>query len=66
MFASSLFNEKENEPLPKIYGTVTTGNTWRFLEYKDNIAYVDVVEYHIANVNKIVGILTKMADEKTV
>ncbi len=65
MFASSLFNEKENEPLPKIYGTVTTGNTWRFLEYEDNIAYIDVEEYHITNVNKIIGILTEMAsDEK--
>jgi len=63
MFASSLFNEKENDPLPKIYGTVTTGNTWRFLEYEDNIACIDVVEYHITNVNKIVGILTEMASD---
>ncbi|MEK8019468.1 MAG: hypothetical protein VSS75_021555 [Candidatus Parabeggiatoa sp.] len=42
---------------------MTTGNTWRFLEYdyKDNMAYIDVVEYHITNVNKIVGILMEMA-----
>ncbi|HID99997.1 MAG TPA: hypothetical protein EYP59_06875 [Thiotrichaceae bacterium] len=61
MFASNLFNEKEEAPLPKIYGAVTTGNTWRFLEYKDNSATIDVVEYHITNVNKIVGILMEMA-----
>ncbi len=61
MFASNLFNEKEEAPLPKIYGAVTTGNTWRFLEYKDNSACIDIVEYHITNVNKIVGILMEMA-----
>ena len=63
MFAASLFNEKEEEPLPKIYGAVTTGNTWRFLDYKDNLARIDIVEYHITNVNKIVGILIEMVNE---
>jgi len=61
MFAASLFNQKEKQALPKIYGAVTTGNIWRFLEYEDNVAYVDVVEYHISHVNKIVGILVEMA-----
>jgi hypothetical protein len=63
MFASSIFNDKEGEPLPKIYGAVTTGNTWRFLEYQDNTAFIDLVEYHITNVNKIVGILAEMINE---
>jgi hypothetical protein len=61
MFASSIFNDQEGEHLPKIYGAVTTGNTWRFLEYQDKTAFIDQVEYHISNVNKIVGILTEMA-----
>jgi len=64
MFASSLFNDKEGENLPKIYGAVTTGNTWRFLEYQDNTAFIDLIEYHITNVNKIVGILAEMINEK--
>jgi len=61
MFASSIFNDQEGEHLPKIYGAVTTGNTWRFLEYQDKTAFIDRVEYHISNVNQIVGILTEMA-----
>ncbi|EDN70360.1 conserved hypothetical protein [Beggiatoa sp. PS] len=60
MFASSIFNEKEGEPLPKIYGAVTTGNAWRFLEYQENTAFIDSVEYHITHLNKIVGILIEM------
>jgi len=63
MFASSLFNDKEGEHLPKIYGAVTTGNTWRFLEYHDNTAFIDLIEYHITNVNKIAGILAEMLNE---
>jgi len=63
MFASSIFNEKEGEPLPKIYGAVTTGNTWRFLEYQDHTAFIDMVEYHITHVNKIVGILAEMSHQ---
>ena len=63
MFASSLFNDKEGEPLQKIYGAVTTGNTWRFLEYQDNTASIDLIEYHITNINKIAGILAEMVNE---
>lgn len=63
MLASSIFNDREGEHLPKIYGAVTTGNTWRFLEYQDNTAFVDLIEYHITNVNKIVGILVEMSNE---
>jgi hypothetical protein len=63
MFAASLFNDKEGEHLPKIYGAVTTGNAWRFLKYQDNTASIDLIEYHIANVNKIAGILAEMVNE---
>lgn len=60
MYASSLFNDKENEHLPIIYGAVTTGSTWKWLKYENNTAYIDLPEYYITNVNKIVGILVAM------
>jgi hypothetical protein len=31
MLAAQLFNEQENNPIPVIYGAVTSGNIWRFL-----------------------------------
>lgn len=63
MYASSLFNHREGSPLPVIYGSVTTGNTWKFLKYQDNTAYIDLPEYYIVNVNKIVGILVQMINQ---
>lgn len=63
MYASSLFNDREGLRLPAIYGAVTTGNTWKFLKQVGNTIYIDLQEYHIANVNKIVAILAAMANQ---
>jgi hypothetical protein len=64
MFAAYLFNEKEGLILPNIYGVVTTGNTWKFLKYELNTVYIDVPEYHVTNINKIVGILVNMVNQE--
>jgi hypothetical protein len=64
MFAAYLFNEKEGLALPNIYGVVTTGNTWKFLKYELNTVYIDVPEYHVTNINKIVGILVSMVNQE--
>ena len=64
MYASRLFNEQEGVELSKIYGAVTTGNTWKFLKYEDGIAYIDVPEYHITDPGKIVGILVAMVNQE--
>lgn len=61
MYASSLFNEKEGLQLPAIFGAVTTGNAWKFLKLQQNTVYVDIKDYYIDNVSKIVGILVEMA-----
>jgi hypothetical protein len=65
MYASSIFNEKDELQLPTIYGAITTGNNWRFLKYKDNTAFIDLDEYPIENASKVVGILVKMVTDVT-
>lgn len=64
MIASKIFNENEGNNVDKIYGAVTTGNTWKFLKYINNTAYIDKPEYHIANVNMIMGIFVKMVHQE--
>ncbi len=63
MYASNLFNEKEGLRLPAVYGAVTTGNAWKFLKLENNTVYIDLQDYYIDNVNKIIGILVKMAKQ---
>ncbi|MBF0228077.1 MAG: hypothetical protein HQK63_00550 [Desulfamplus sp.] len=64
MIASKMFNDREGKGIQKIYGAVTTGNTWKFLKYENNIAYIDKLEYYITNISKIVGILVKMVQQE--
>lgn len=65
MYAASIFNDRDGSHLPAIYGSVTTGNTWKFLKYKDNTVYIDLPEYYIVNANKIVAILVEMVNQTT-
>lgn len=62
MVAAELFNQREKNGISTIYGVVTTGDHWKFLKLKDQTVYVDIKEYYLGDVNKIVGILLSMVD----
>ncbi|MBE9125298.1 MULTISPECIES: hypothetical protein [unclassified Coleofasciculus] len=57
MLAAKLFNEREGNEIQAIYGTVTTGTNWRFLKLVGQVIEVDLGEYFLVNLNKILGIL---------
>jgi hypothetical protein len=57
MVAARLFNEQEGQPLPQIYGAVTTGNQWKFLRLSGQTAYIDLRDYYIDQLDIIMGIL---------
>lgn len=62
MFASRIFNERTGMLTPIVYGAVSTGTNWRFILLRDNKAYVDLDEYHISQINKLLGILRSIYD----
>jgi len=57
MIASQRFNEKNNNPIPIIYGTVTTGDRWKFLKLDGQTVTIGLLEYTIPPVEQILGIL---------
>lgn len=58
MLAARIFNEGEGNPNATInYGAVTNGQTWRFLRLKEQLIEIDLTEYYLSDVNKILGIL---------
>ena len=57
MLAARIFNEREGNEIPAIYGTVTTGTIWKFLKLQEQIIEIDLGEYYLREVNKILGIL---------
>src|SRR5438477_10402482 len=57
MYAAQLYNQQEQVRVPAVYGAVSTGSAWKFLHLKGSLLAIDVPEYYIDNLPKIMGIL---------
>jgi hypothetical protein len=64
MLAAKLFNEREGNNIKTIYGTVTTGTNWKFLKLIEQVIEIDLSEYYINDIGKIIGILSNILTEK--
>lgn len=62
MVAAQLFNEREHNSIPAIYGCVTTGVVWRFLKLEGNNLIIDVDVYCLDNVPMILGVLQTLVN----
>lgn len=58
MVAAQIFNQQENNFIASIFGIVTTGTVWQFLKLTDKNVEIDLTEYHLDDIEKIVGFLT--------
>lgn len=57
MVAAQIFNQRERNENPPILGVVTSGNLWKFLQLEDKLLKIDLNEYYLRDVSKILGIL---------
>ena len=57
MVAAQIFNHSKGKEISKIYGVVTTGTAWQFLELEAQTIIIDLEEYSVYNLPKILGIL---------
>lgn len=64
MLAAKLFNEREGNDIQTIYGTVTTGTNWKFLKLIGQVVEIDLSEYYINDIGKIIGILSNILTEE--
>ena len=60
MVAASLFNERRGRPRDAVYGVVTTGNVWRFLRLRGDVAEVDLTELYLDQLDRVLGVLLAM------
>ncbi len=60
MVGARIFNERENNPQTEIYGTVTTGDAWRFLILRGNQGLIEPNLLTLKDIDKIFGILWAM------
>jgi hypothetical protein len=54
MVAAQIFNNDARS----VHGVVTTGTLWRFLFIEEKLVSIDLVEYPLPPIDKILGILT--------
>ncbi len=57
MIAAQLFNELENNDIDIIYGIVTSGEIWKFLQITEQTVTIDLSDYYITDIDKIIGVL---------
>jgi len=57
MLAARIFNERAGNEVSRIYGAVTTGSIWKFMKLEGSVISIDLSEYYLKDVNKILGIL---------
>ena len=63
MVAVQQFNRQQHNAIDAVYGAVTTGNLWKFLRLINTVVSVDNTEYHISQVERVVGMLVTMIRE---
>jgi hypothetical protein len=67
MVAAQEFNARSSSAISVVHGVVTTGSAWKFLRLSGTLLTLDVEEYFIAEMGRIMGILACIlqADEAT-
>jgi hypothetical protein len=62
MIATKIFNEKWNYSAKNIYGCVTTGEDWQFLQLDGNTILIDKRRYYLRNLSEILGVFQKIVE----
>ena len=57
MVAAQKFNQDKENPIPAIYGIVTSGVQWRFLKLEEQTVTIDLSDYPLPPVEQILGFL---------
>ena len=61
MVAIELFNDRDGRPTPVVHGAVTSGSNWQFLRLQGKDLLIDVKEYFLDDLARILGILVRIS-----
>ena len=56
MYGAMLYNEQEGKPIPFIYGCAVTGDVWKFLKLEKGKITLDIKNYYLNELPKLLGI----------
>lgn len=61
MIGAERYNRREGRRLDAVFGCVTSGTAWRFLRLSGGVVTLDLREYGIGEVDRLLGILVHIA-----
>lgn len=56
LHAAYLFNVQQQKPMNQLFGAVTIGSTWRFVQYTENRAVIDTQLYYTESLAQLLGV----------
>jgi hypothetical protein len=62
MVAAQRFNQRKGQEIATIYGCVSSGTQWRFMQLQDTVLTIDLYDYPLPPVNEILAFLVWMAE----
>jgi hypothetical protein len=60
MVAAQRFNSMKDRSIETIYGVVTSGTVWRFLQLTGKVVSIDLTDYPLLPVDNVLGVLVSM------
>lgn len=63
MVAAQQFNQAKQQPISRIYGCVSSGTQWRFLQLENQTVTIDLMDYSLPPVGQILAFLLWMIQE---
>jgi hypothetical protein len=60
MVAAQRFNLSKGQAIETIYGVVTSGTVWRFLQLTEKVVSIDLTDYPLMPVDNVLGVLVWM------
>lgn len=62
LYGAYLLNKQMGTVINKVYGCVTTADSWKFLRLQENLIEIDQTTYYRSEINKILGVLQEIID----
>jgi hypothetical protein len=63
MIAAQRFNQQNDVDIPTIYGATTSGTAWRFLKLEGQTVTIDLTDYALSPIERLLGMLTWMVEK---
>jgi hypothetical protein len=63
MVAASKFNTDNNSDIKTVYGCVTSGTLWRFLKLEGSVVTIDLIDYPLEPIDRLLEMLVWMVKE---